>query len=158
VWAGIAASPLAKTTVLVLVSDHGMNTSEGVYSQGYNLVDWFNSAEGGAHHVLMNRHPMQEFKLRGLDPMVSEVTSPSAESTYLAGESAHYPTAVLDLDGNERVNISLRNASLNVIQILLDQLMHKKLDGRTRHAALEGLFQVLGRVRQQWHQNLIDFN
>ena len=158
VWAAINVSPLARTTVLVLVSDHGMNTSEGIYSQGYNLVDWLNSAEGGAHHVLMNRHPMGEFKLRGLDPLVSEVISPSSEATYLAGESAHYPTAVLDLDGNERASISLRNSSLNMIQILLDQLMHKRLQGRVRHAALEGLFRVLGRVREDWSRKLADLD
>jgi hypothetical protein len=156
VWAGIAASPLARTTMLIVVSDHGMNTSEAVYSQGYNLVDWLNRAEGGAHHVLMNRHPMGEFKLRALDPLVSEVISPSADATYLAGESAHYPTAVVDLDGNERASISLRNNSLNMIQILLDQLMHKKLEGRVRHAALEALFQVLGCVRPVWSRNAVE--
>jgi hypothetical protein len=158
VWAGIAASPLARTTMLIVVSDHGMNTSEAVFSQGYNLVDWFNSLEGGAHHVLMNRHPMGEFKLRGLDPLVSEVISPSTEATYLAGESAHYPTAVLDLDGNERASISLRNNSLNMIQILLDQLMHKKLEGRVRHAVLEALFQALGRVRAEWSRNVTELS
>jgi hypothetical protein len=158
VWAGIAASPLAKSTVLIVVSDHGMNTAEGVFSQGYNLVDWLNSFEGGAHHVLMNRHPMQEFKLRGLDPMVSEVTSQSSESTYLVGESGHYPTAVVDLDGNERASIGLRNNSLNMVQILLDQIMHKKLDGRTRHAALEALFEILNRARPVWSRNIYDLN
>ncbi len=158
IWAAIAASPLARTTALIVVSDHGMNTSEGVYSQGYNLVDWFNSAEGGAHHVLMNRHPMQEFKLRGLDPLVSEVISPSQAATYLAGESSHYPTVVLDLDGNERASISLRNNSLNMIQILLDQLMHKKLEGRMHRAALEALFQILGRVRRDWNLRIDEMN
>ncbi len=154
VWAAIAASPLAKTTMLVVVSDHGMNTAEGIYSQGYNLVDWFNSVEGGGQHVLLNRHPREEFKLRGLDPMVSEVISPSQDATYLAGESAHYPTVVVDLDGNERASISLRNNALNMIQILLDQLMHKKLEGRVRHAALDGLFRILGEVRPIWKRNL----
>jgi hypothetical protein len=95
VWSAVVASPLADSTLLVLVSDHGMNTSEGVYSQGYNLIDWFNSAAGGGHHVLTNRHPMTEFKLKGLDPFVSEVITPSTESSYLAGESDRYPTAVL---------------------------------------------------------------
>ena len=154
VWTGIAASPLADTTLLVLVSDHGMNTTEGVYSQGYNLVDWFNSAAGGAHHVVTNRHPMTEFKLKGLDPFVSEVISPSPAATYLAGESAHYPTAVLDLDGNERASIGLRNNSLNLVQILLDQLMHKRLPGHVRHAALEALFETLDRVRPVWQRKL----
>ena len=43
IWNAIAASPLAAHTALVLVSDHGMNTSETVFSQGFSLVDWFNS-------------------------------------------------------------------------------------------------------------------
>src|SRR6185312_13807611 len=150
----IAASPLAANTALVLISDHGMNTSENVFSQGFNFVDWFNRTEGGAHHVLTNRHPMTEFKLKGLDPFVSEVISPSSEATYLAGESSRYPTAVMDLDGNERASISLRNSSLNTIHILLDQLIHRDLDGRVRHAAIEALFQVLDRVRPEWKKNV----
>jgi len=58
-----------------------MNTSEAVYSQGYSLVDWFNSAAGGGQHVLTNRHPSTEFTLKGLDPLVSEVITLSTEST-----------------------------------------------------------------------------
>ncbi len=154
VWTAIQASPLASSTALVLVSDHGMNTSDGIYSQGYNLIDWFNSAAGGGHHVLTNRHPMTEFKLKGLDPFVSEVISPSAESAYLAGESAHYPTCVMDLDGNERATISLRNNSLNVIQILLDQLIRKRVTGRVRRATIDALFQTLDGVRPQWQREL----
>jgi hypothetical protein len=153
-WTAIAASPLAKSTLFVMVSDHGMNTAEGVYSQGYSLVDWFTSAAGGAHHVMINRHPMTEFKLKGLDPLVTEVITPSPESAYLAGEAQHYPTAVMDLDGNERASIGLRNNSLNVVQILLDQLMHKKLAGRVRHAALDELFATLDRVRVGWARNV----
>lgn len=154
VWTAIQASPLAKTTMLVVVSDHGMNTSPGVYSQGYDLISWFNSAAGGGHHVMTNRHPMTEFKLKGLDPFVSEVISPSSESTYLAGDSARYPTCVLDLDGNERANISLRNSDLNVIQILLDQLIHKKVSGRLRIATIDALFATINRVRPAWQRNV----
>src|SRR6266852_3711370 len=36
VWGAIQQSPLGSTTVLALISDHGMNTEEGVYSHGYN--------------------------------------------------------------------------------------------------------------------------
>src|SRR5579871_852226 len=57
VASAIAVSPMADTTALVLVSDHGMNTSEGVYSQGYSLLDWLASDAGGGHHVMTNRHP-----------------------------------------------------------------------------------------------------
>ena len=129
-----------------------MNTAPGIYSQGYDLIGWFNSAAGGGHHVVTNRHPMTEFKLKGLDPFVSEVISPSNDSTYLAGESARYPTCVMDLDGNERANVSLRNSSLNVIQILLDQLMHKKVTGRMRIATIDALFATLDRVRPMWQR------
>jgi hypothetical protein len=155
-WTAIAASPLAKTTAFVMVSDHGMNNQEGVYSQGYNLIDWFDSPTGGAHHVMINRHPMTEFKLKGLDPFVTEVITPSQESAYLAGEAQHYPTAVMDLDGNERASIGLRNNSLNVVQILLDQLTHKKLTGRVRRAALNQLFSTLDHVRPLWSRNVAE--
>ncbi len=155
-WTAISQSPLAKTTAFVMVSDHGMNTQEGVYSQGYNLIDWFTSSAGGAHHVMINRHPMTEFKLKGLDPFVSEVITPSPESAYLAGEAQHYPTAVMDLDGNERASIGLRNNNLNIIQILLDQLTHKKLAGRVRRAALNQLFATLDHVRPVWSRNVTE--
>src|SRR5579883_1076575 len=154
IWAAIETSPLASTTLLVMVSDHGMNTSEDTYSQGYNLIDWFNSAEGGGHHVLTNRHPLTEFKIRGLDPFVSEVISPSPQSFYLAGQAREYPTAVMDLDGNERASISLRNNSLNIIHILLDQLTRKKPAGRLRAAEIGALFATIDRVRPQWTRNV----
>jgi hypothetical protein len=154
VWSAIERSPLASSTALVLVSDHGMNTQSGVYSQGYSLIDWFNSPAGGSHHVLTNRHPMTEFKLKGLDPFVSEVISPSASATYLAGDSARYPTCVMDLDGNERASISLRNNSLNIAQILLDQLIRKRVTGAMRRAVIDALFATLDRVRPEWRRNV----
>ena len=43
VWTAIEKSPLADQTLLVLVSDHGMNTSPKTYSQGYNLVELLRS-------------------------------------------------------------------------------------------------------------------
>src|SRR6185312_13729217 len=154
----IAASPLAANTALVLISDHGMNTSENVFSQGFNFVDWFNRTEGGAHHVLTNRHPLTEFKLKGLDPFVSEVITPSPESAYLAGQSDQYPTVMLDLDGNERANIGLRNNTFNVLQILLDQLIQKRLPGAVRNAALSALFSTLDQVRPDWRRDMDDLS
>jgi len=154
VWNAIVASPLGANTALVLVSDHGMNTSETVFSQGYSLVDWFNSAAGGAHHVLTNRHPLTEFKIKGLDPFVSEVVTPSPDSAYLAGQSEQYPTVMLDLDGNERASIGLRNNTLNVVQILLDQLTQARLPGPVRNAALSALFLTLDKVRTDWRSDL----
>ena len=114
VWAAIEASPLAASTALILVSDHGINTVEGTFSQGYSLIDYFTSAAGGGHHVLNNRHALSEYKIKGLDPFVSEVTTASSDSSYLAGQSSDYPTVVVDMDGNERANIALRNNSLNI--------------------------------------------
>ena len=80
IWTAIEASPLASQTVLVVVSDHGMNTQPGVYSQGYDLVQFLNSREGGGHHVVTDRHPLTEYKLRGLDPFVSQVVTASEDS------------------------------------------------------------------------------
>jgi hypothetical protein len=37
-----------------------------LYSQPYSLVEWFGSAEGGGHHGITNRHPLTEYKIRGL--------------------------------------------------------------------------------------------
>jgi hypothetical protein len=156
VWNAIAASPLAAHTALVLVSDHGMNTSETVFSQGFNFVDWFNSAAGGAHHVLTNRHPLAEFALKGLDPFVSEVITPSPDSNYLSGQADQYPTVMLDLDGNERASIGLRNNTFNVLQILLDQLVQKRLPGPVRNAALTALFSTLDQVRAAWRSDIDD--
>ncbi|MGH9646566.1 MAG: alkaline phosphatase family protein, partial [Bryobacteraceae bacterium] len=158
VWNAIAASPLAANTALVLVSDHGMNTSPTVFSQGFSLVDWFNSPAGGAHHVLTNRHPLTEFKLKGLDPFVNEVITPSPDSNYLAGQAEQYPTVMLDLDGNERANIGLRNNTFNVVQILLDQLLQKGLPGSVRNAALSALFSTLDKVRGEWRRDINDLS
>ena len=153
VWHAIERSPLASTTALVLISDHGMNTAEGTYSQGYNLVDWFNRAAGGAQNVVTNRYPMSEFKLWGLDPLVSEVVSPTRESTYLAGLT-QYPTVTLELDGNEKAGVSLRSNTLNMMQILLDQLLRKRVSGKIRVAVLKAFFEALDRVRLEWRSSL----
>ncbi len=157
-WTAIATSPYPDSTLLVLVSDHGMNTSESTFSQGYNLVDWFTSEAGGAHHVITDRHPLTEFKLKGLDPFVSEVVTPSSESSYLAGKSDDYPTAVLDLDGNERANIALRENSLNIVHILLTEMSRRRLTGPLRVAALAALFEEIDRQRPLWTKRLDDLH
>lgn len=154
VWSAIEASPLADSTVLVLVSDHGFNTTEGTFSQGYSLVDYFTSAAGGGHHVLNNRHLMSEYKIKGLDPFVSEVITASSDSSYLAGQSGDYPTVVVDMDGNERANIALRNNSLNIAHILLIELIKKQVRGAARTAAINALFETLGRERAAWQANV----
>jgi hypothetical protein len=149
-WTAIESSPLASQTVLVAVSDHGMNTLPGVYSQGYNLLHFFNSRAGGGHHVVTNRHPLDEYKLSGLDPFVSEVVTPSDESPYLKGQAADYPTALLDPDGNERASVYLRNSDFNALQILLDQINRPGLDPASRRRAIAAFFHIVDRHRNEW--------
>ena len=154
VWTAIQSSPLAAQTVLVAVSDHGMNTQPGLYSQGYNLLHFFNSRAGGAHHVVTNRHPLDEFKLRGLDPFVSEVVTPSDESLYLKGEADDYPTALLDLDGNERASVYLRNSAFNMLHILVKQINRSGIDPSIRRAAIAAFFKVIDAHRAEWQATL----
>src|SRR5260370_27037339 len=113
-----------------------MNTQPGVYSQGYVLVSFFNSHAGGGHHVVTDRHPLAEYKLKGLDPFVSSVVTPSDESLYLKGESDRYPTVLLDLDGNERTSVYLRNSDLNKLHILLNELNRSGVSPEVRHAQI----------------------
>ena len=158
IWTAIQSSPLASETVLAAVSDHGMNTQPGVYSQGYNLLDFFNSRAGGAHHAVTNRHPLDEFKLSGLDPFVSEVVTPSKESLYLKGESDEYPTALLDLDGNERASIYLRNPAFNTLQILLQEINQEinrsGANAAARRAAIAAFLHVVDSHRAAWQTTL----
>ncbi len=154
VWSAIQASALANQTVLVAVSDHGMNTQPGLYSQGYNLLHFFNSRAGGAHHVLTNRHPLDEFKLRGLNPFVSEVVTPSDESLYLKGEADDYPTALLDLDGNERASVYLRNSAFNTLHILAKEINRSGVDPATRRAAIAAFLHVVDAHRKEWRNTL----
>lgn len=122
IWTAVEASPGAAETAVIVVSDHGMNTSPSIVSQGYNLVSWFNSAAGGAQNVITNRHPLSPYKLRGLDPFLHKVLTPTSESSYLKTKAEQYPTVLLDLDGNERAAVQLRSNDWNVAQILLQAL------------------------------------
>jgi hypothetical protein len=158
VWTAIEASALANTTALVVVSDHGMNSDAAVYSQGYDLVEIFTSRAGGAHHVVTDRHPMTEYKLKGLDPFVSEVVTPSPESLYLKGESSDYPTVLLDLDGNERASVYLRNSDLNALHILLEELNRAGLAPPLRRARIDAFFQILDRHRAEWQTTLAELS
>ncbi len=156
-WTAIQASPLAAETVLVLISDHGMNSKAGIYSQGYNVVKLFNSGEGGGHHVVTVRHPMTEYKLRGLDPFVSYVVTPSPESFYLKNQN-DYPTALIDPDGNERASVQLRNSDLNEIHILLLQLKRNDLNPAQRSAIREGVLGIIETNRPVWAKTLTELN
>lgn len=150
VWTTIENSPLANQTVLAAVSDHGMNNVPGVISQTFDLVDLFNSPAGGAHHVLTDRYPMSDFKLRGLNPLVHRVITPSTASFYLSGKASEYPTAWLDIDGNERASVQFRNSDVNKIQILLQQLAKPDLPAAIRAAAAECLRENIDRHRAAW--------
>lgn len=149
-WSAIQANPLAAETLFVVVSDHGMNNVPGVFSQTFSLPDLFNSAEGGAHHVVTNRHQLSEYKLRGLNPWVNRVITPSTVSFYLAGEASRYPTAWLDIDGNERTSVHLRNSDLNKIHILLLQLARSDIPPNTRRAAALCLRRTIDKHRDSW--------
>jgi len=145
----IQASPLAAETVFAMVSDHGMNTSPTVYSQGFSLINFFNSAQGGGHHVITNRHTMSEYKIRGLNPLVNKVLSASSESLYLANQAEEYPTAILDLDGNERASIHLRNNTLNQLHMLLLKLSRKQ--SRTSEFA-DAVVTTIDQKRASWER------
>jgi type I phosphodiesterase/nucleotide pyrophosphatase len=149
IWTVIESSPLAARTALILISDHGMNTEPGVFSQGYDLVKFFNSRAGGAHHVVTNRHPLTEYTLKGLDPFVSEVVTASAESLYLKGVANEYPTVMLDPDGNERAAVYLRNSDWNALHVLLSEL-NRGLEPATRRAGIDAFFRIVDRHREQW--------
>jgi hypothetical protein len=150
VWSAIQDSGGASRTLLVLVSDHGMNNVPEVYSQTFALTDLLNSTAGGAHHVITSRPQLSDFKMAGLDPFIERAVTPSAASFYLRGQSGTYPTAVLDLDGNERASVSLRNSELNRVHILLQQLARPDLDGATRRAVAIYLRQIIEQRRPEW--------
>lgn len=156
VWQAIERSQLGDETVLALLSDHSLNTDERVYSQGYNLINLFNSAAGGAHHVATNRYPMSAYQIKGFNPLVNIVVTESKESFYLNNEASKYPTAVMDLDGNERASIHLRNSDLNALHILLRQLKGKSLSPEQRVAATESFFQTIERNRRRWAKTLAE--
>ncbi len=149
-WSAIQASPLGAETLFVVVSDHGMNNVPGVLSQSFSLPDLFASVAGGAHHVVTNRHQLSDFKLRGLNPLVHRVITPSTVSFYLEGEASRYPTAWLDIDGNERTSVHLRNSDLNKIHILLLQLAQHGLPEDIRSAAARCLREIIDRHRDAW--------
>ncbi|HEX4230107.1 MAG TPA: alkaline phosphatase family protein [Bryobacteraceae bacterium] len=149
-WAAIQSSPLAQDTTVVMVSDHGMNNVPGIASQGFSLSDFFGSPQGGAHHVITDRHQLSDYKLAGLNPLVSRVPMESKASFYLKGETNRYPTAWLDVDGNERASVWLRNSDLNKIHILLLQLARTDLAPEIRRAAAECLDETIDRHRAAW--------
>ena len=156
VWTAIRRSPLADETVLVLVSDHGINSEPNAISQGYSLLDWFGSAEGGGHHAITNRHPMDEYKIRGINPLVSEVITAGAGSSYLKDQEQQYPTAAFDFDGNERAAVQLRNNTLNLLHILLTQMGQPNMGPQARMACVSTFFEILDAHRDEWQRSIAE--
>lgn len=154
VWSAIQRTPQAAQTVLILVSDHGFNTDERVYSQGYNLVKLLGSSAGGGHHVLTKRRLLMDYAIKGMNPLVGMITTTTSQSYYLKGQSTEYPTALLDFDGNERAAIHLRDSDLNLLHILLQQLQQKDISPAIRKAASQTFFSTINRRRAQWQTDL----
>ncbi|MDQ2844397.1 MAG: hypothetical protein M3Y72_25805 [Acidobacteriota bacterium] len=103
---------------------------------------------------MTNREQMSDFKLRGMNPLVYRVITPSAASFYLKGQASEYPTAWLDIDGNERTAVHLRNSDLNQIHILLQQLARADLVPAIRKAAAANIFQIIDRHRSDWSKTV----
>jgi hypothetical protein len=154
VWMAIGQTPGAADTALVLVSDHGTNTDERVYSQGYNLVKLLGSAAGGGHHVVTKRRLLNDYALKGIYPLIPLIYTTTEESFYLKGQSTSYPTALVDFDGNERASIQLRDSDLNLVHILLQQLGRGDLPAPVRRAATDALFAAIDRRRSGWQRTL----
>jgi hypothetical protein len=154
VWTTIQKSPYASETALVLISDHGFNTDDKVYSQGYNLVKLLGSRAGGGHHVITKRRLMLDYAIKGVNPLVPLITTTTPDSYYLKGESTVYPTAMLDFDGNERASVHLRDSDINLIHILLQQLQRNDLRPEVREAATDGFFAAIDARRAEWKQKL----
>lgn len=152
VWVAIQRSPLGSETALVLVSDHGTNTDERVYSQGYNLVKLLGSREGGGHHVVTKRRLLNDYALKGIYPLIPLIYTTTEDSYYLKGQSTSYPTALVDFDGNERASIQLRDSDLNLVHILLLQLKRGDLSPEVRRAATRALFDTIDSRRAEWKQ------
>ncbi len=154
IWVAIQNSPRADETALIVVSDHGVNSEENVYSQGFNLVKLLASRAGGGHHVVTKRRLMLDYSVKGIYPLVPLIKTNSEDSFYLRGQSSEYPTALFDFDGNERSSVHLRNSDLNLIHILLQQVRDGRLSSEVRDAATEALFETIDRNRAKWTRDL----
>lgn len=152
IWTAIERSPLADETALIVVSDHGTNTHEEIYSQGFSLIELLRSGNGGGHHIITKRRPLLDYSIKGAYPFVPLITTASKESFYLKDKVADYPTAMLDFDGNERATVQLRNNDFNLLHILLRELSRKNLDPKLRRAAASAFFDTLNRRRPEWER------
>ncbi len=158
VWTAIQKSPLAEDTTLIVVSDHGFNSDERVYSQGYNLVKLLGSPEGGGHHVITKRRLMLDYSIKGMNPFVPIITTTTRDSYYLKKQSDDYPTALLDFDGNERASAHLRDSDVNLLHILLQQLQRTDLKPDMRDAVTNQFFKTIDERRAGWQNEVAEIN
>ncbi|MDX6692490.1 MAG: hypothetical protein QOF02_93, partial [Blastocatellia bacterium] len=154
----IQKTPQASETALIIVSDHGMNSVNGVYSQGFNLVKLLGSRAGGGHHVVTKRRLMLDYALKGIYPLVPLITTTTDDSYYLKGQSTSYPTALLDFDGNERAAFHLRDSDLNALHIIFQQLQRKDVSAPLRRALSDAFFKTLDARRNDWQKSLSELN
>lgn len=157
-WTAIQKSSTGSETAFIVVSDHGFNTDEKIYSQGYNLVKLLGSPAGGGHHVVTKRRLLLDYSIKGVYFMVPLITTTTNDSYYLKGQSTAYPTALLDFDGNERSSIHLRDSDLNLLHILLQQLQRSDLPPALRQAATSTFFNTLDARRTAWQEHLEELN
>ena len=141
---------LGDRTALVLIADHGVNSDERAYSQGFNLVHLLGAKEGGAHHVITKRRLMQDYSIKGIYPLVPLITTTSPDATYLKGLQDRYQTALLDFDGNERASMHLRDSTLNTIHLLLGQLQRRDLPPDMRVAVINAMLAIVDENRAVW--------
>lgn len=156
IWTAIQKSPLAAETTFVLVSDHGFNTDERVYSQGFNLVKLLASSDGGGHHIVTKRRLMLNYSIKGIYPFVPIITTTSRDSYYLKSQSTDYPTALLDFDGNERASLHLRDSDLNLLHIMFKELQRKDLALPVRSALTNQFFATIDARRAGWQEEVDD--
>ena len=158
IWTAIQKSPLAAETTLIIVSDHGFNTDNRVYSQGFNLVKLLGSPAGGGHHVITKRRLLLDYSIKGVNPFVQNITTTTSDSYYLKKQSSEYPTAMLDFDGNERSSLQFRDANLNLLHLILQQLQLANISVPVRTALTDQFFNTLEARRADWQQNLDNLN
>jgi hypothetical protein len=154
IWTAIQKSPLASETALILVSDHGFNTDERVYSQGFNLVKLLGSSAGGGHHVITKRRLLADYAIKGVNPFAQDIVTTTRDSYYLKSQSTDYPTATLDFDGNERASLQFRDSDLNLLQIILQQLQRSDIPVSLRKALIDQFFNTVDARRAEWQENI----
>lgn len=150
IYMAIREGPHSEETVLVLVSDHGITTRPDVYSQGFNLVNYFTRAPWGGHHVLTKRANLHDFQFRSVNFLARGFINESRESFYLKGQT-HYPTLFIDYDGNERAMLHFRNSDLNLLHLLLREMKRPHAE-RVARALRAFFFEVLERNRARWER------